>query len=49
MKYIINISSYGKRLTIVCEEESRKAIQVRGHFRVINGKKVYVKAHRRKR
>ncbi len=43
-------NSTRERLTIVfCEEESRKTVRVRGHFRVVNGKKVYVKAHCRER
>jgi len=49
MNIKIKFSSTGKRLTVVCEEESPKTILVRGHFRVINGKKVYVNAHYRKR
>ena len=49
MKIQISLLSTGKRLTVVCEEESRKTSRVRGHFRVIHGKKVYVKAHCRKR
>jgi len=48
MNVNISIKSTGKRLTIVCEKP-RDTIQVRAHFRVVNGKKVYVKAHRRKR
>ena len=43
------IKSIRERLTIVCEEESRKQVRVRGHFRVTNGRKVYVKTHYRKR
>ena len=49
MKIIIVTKSIRERLTIVCEEEPRKRIRVRGHFRVANGRKVYVKTHYRKR
>ncbi len=49
MKVQISIKSTGKRLTIVCEEEPPKSIPVKGHFRMINGKRTYVKAHRRRR
>jgi len=49
MKFTIKLSSTGKRLSVVCEDESHKTIFVRGHFKVINGKKTYVKAHYRKR
>lgn len=40
MIFKIYFSSIGKRLAIVCEEEPREAIRVRGHFRVVNSKKV---------
>jgi len=49
MKIIISTKSTRERLTIVCEEEPRKTVCVRGHFRVVNRRKVYVKAHCRKR
>jgi len=49
MKILIYNISIGERLTVVCEEEPRKTVFVKGHFKVINGKKVYVKAHHRKR
>lgn len=49
MKIHFIIKSIRERLTIVCEEEPRKPICVRGHFRVINGRKVYVRTHYRKR
>ncbi len=49
MKIIFVKISTRERLTIVCEEEPRKTILVRGHFRVINGRKVYVRTHYRKR
>ncbi len=49
MKIIFTKNSTRERLTIVCEEEPRKIVCVRGHFRVVNGKTVYVKAHCRKR
>ncbi len=41
MKIVINTESTRERLTIVCEEEPRKDILVRGHFRMANGRKVY--------
>lgn len=41
--------SLGERLCTECMEASGRPILVRGHFRVVNGKKVYVKAHYRKR
>lgn len=31
------------------EAAKKKTVYVRGHFRMTNGKKVYVRAHRRKR
>ena len=31
------------------EEAQRNLIKVRGHFRMVNGKKVYVKTHYRKK
>ena len=49
MKIHIVVKSIRERLTIVCEEEPRKRIRVRGHFRVVGGRKVYVKTHYRKR
>ena len=49
MKILYYNKSTRERLTIVCEEKPRKPIRVRGHFRVVNGRKVYVKTHYRKR
>ena len=49
MRITINTESTRERLTIVCEEEPRKTVRVRGHFKVVNGRKVYVKTHYRKR
>ena len=49
MKFLILSKSIRERLTIVCEEEPRKLVLVRGHFKVVNGRKVYVKTHYRKR
>jgi len=49
MNIKIKFQSTRERLTIVCEEEPRRTVRVRGHFRVVNGRKVYVKAHLRKR
>ena len=47
MKFLILSKSIRERLTIVCEEEPRKPVLVRGHFKVVNGRKVYVKTHYR--
>lgn len=41
--------SLGERPCTECAEAPQRAVLVRGHFRVIKGKKVYVKAHYRKR
>ncbi len=49
MKITLITESTRERLTIVCEEEPRKIIRVRGHFRMAGGRKVYVKTHYRKR
>ena len=49
MKSISIILTLEERFCIECTEAAQKHIFVRGHFRVINGKKVYVKAHYRKR
>ena len=49
MKIHFVIKSIRERLTIVCEEEPRKQIRVRGHFRLVNGRNVYVKTHYRER
>ena len=50
MKIVIIPESTRERLTIVCEEElSKDKILVRGHFRMVGGRKVYVKTHYRKR
>ena len=50
MKILIQIISIRERLAIVFEEEPRrKPVRVRGHIRVVNGRKVYVKAHYRRR
>ncbi len=39
-----------ERLCKDCKKvQRRKRIRVRGHFRVVNGKKVYVKTHFRKK
>ena len=45
----IIVKSNGERLTIERKEKPRKPILVRGHFRIINGRKVYVKTHYRVR
>lgn len=49
----MNISlkiSFEERLCIEYNDgATKKTVFVRGHFRVNNGKKVYVKAHYRKR
>ena len=39
----------GERLSTECKDAARKPIYVRGHFRVVNGRKVYVRAHYRNR
>ncbi len=49
MKIIFTKTNTRERLTIVCEEEPRKLIHVRGHFRVACGRVVYIKPHYRKR
>lgn len=41
-------SSVSERLSKECKDAPRKHFFVRGHFRVVNGKKVYVKPHYRK-
>ena len=38
-----------ERLSEDCEKVQQRRILVRGHFRVSNGKKVYVKTHYRKK
>ncbi len=38
-----------ERLCKDCKNAAQQTSLVRGHFRVINGKKVYVKAHYRKK
>lgn len=45
----IIIISNDERLTIERKEKPVKPVIVKGHFRVINGKRVYVKPHLRKR
>lgn len=37
-----------ERLSKECKDAPRKQSFIRGHFRVVNGKKVYVKPHYRK-
>lgn len=50
IKIEINVYSSGKeRLCKDCNDAPRKPYLVRGHFRVINGKRVYVKPHYRNR
>ena len=39
--------SIDERLCKDCEDAARKPSFVRGHFRMVNGKKVYVKSHYR--
>ena len=46
MKVILKV--IGLKLK-VSYEPVRKPVLVRGHFRVVNGKKVYVKPHFRKK
>ena len=41
--------SIEERLGTECKEAHRKAILVRGHFRMAGGRKVYVRAYYRKR
>lgn len=48
MKIQITIS-LEKRLNNDYEEAFQKRVLVRGHFRVYRGKKVYVRAHYRKK
>ncbi len=43
------IISLGERLVTECKETAHKTILVRGHFRMVNGRKVYVKTHYRKK
>ena len=47
-KMEVNIAFGGLRLKVNCEI-NRKPIFVRGHFRVVGGRKVYVKPYCRKR
>ena len=51
MDFNINFSfCVRERLCKDCKKvQRRKRIRVRGHFRVVNGKKVYVKTHFRKK
>ena len=44
----VNIAFGGLKLKVSCEI-NRKPVQVRGHFRVANGRKVYVKPYYRRR
>lgn len=44
----INIS-IRERLCTECRDAVRKPVYVRGHVRVVNGRKVYVRAHYRKK
>lgn len=39
--------SNSERLCTECKEATRKPVYVRGHFRMVKGKKVYVRAHYR--
>ena len=39
--------SNSERLCTECKEANRKPVYVRGHFRVVKGIKVYVRAHYR--
>ena len=48
IKFTFKIS-VDERLCKDCRDAVRKPSFVRGHFRVVNGKKVYVKAHYRKK
>lgn len=42
--------SFDERPCKECNEAAKKkTVHVRGHFRTANGKRVYVRAHRRKR
>ncbi len=44
----VNIALGGLKLKVSCEI-IRKPVLVRGHFRVVNGRKVYVKPYYRRR
>lgn len=41
------IISNSERLSTECKESASKPVYVRGHFRMVNGRKVYVRAHYR--
>lgn len=41
--------SIEERLSTECKDASMKPIHVRGHFRMVGDRKVYVRAHYRKR
>ena len=43
------IISVEERLCTDCKDATSKFSFVRGHFRVVNGRKIYVKAHYRKK
>lgn len=45
-KLIINVE---ERLCTDCKDAPSKFSFVRGHFRVVNGRKIYVKTHYRKK
>ncbi len=47
--YIQIIISAEERLCNDCRDATYKPSFVRGHFRVVKGKKVYVRAHYRKK
>ena len=50
MKIKIHYSiSFDERLSTECKEATRKPVYVRGHFRMVKGRKVYVRAHYRNR
>jgi len=49
MIIFINTNSIRERLTIVCEEEPQKVTIVKGYFKIVNGKRIYVRTHLRKR
>ncbi len=49
---MINISikiQLDERTCTECRDAHKSSIFVRGHFRTVKGKKIYVKAHYRKR
>ncbi len=48
MKISINIK-LDERTCTECRDAHKSSIFVRGHFRTVKGKKIYVKAHYRKR